>query len=73
MATLYITRQFDRIDRICHAHYGTANGGIVEFVLKTNPGLEDYGILLPPGIKIRLEDRPKAPNAVPVIDQIHLW
>lgn len=74
MAT-YITKVFDRLDKIVYARYGDTKNGIVEYVLDQNPGLELYGILLPPGITIQLPDRPKTikSDAIPVIEQIRLW
>ena len=68
----YVTKLYERIDKICHNYYGTANDGVVEFVLEKNPGLEKHGIVLPPGITVDLPDRPKS-NTTPVIKQIHLW
>lgn len=58
MATYVITKMFDRIDKICFNRYGDTKDRIVEYVMEQNPGLEKYGILLPPGITVFLPDRP---------------
>jgi len=71
MAT-YTTKLYDRIDKICHRYYGTANDGVVEWIIANNPGVEQHKIMLPPGITINLPDRPKS-NTTPVIKQVHLW
>jgi len=68
----YITKMFDRIDRICDARYGSADNGVVEKILQLNPGLEDHGILLPAGITIDLPEIPTK-SSVQVIKQIYLW
>lgn len=68
----YITKMFDRLDRICDARYGTANNTVVEKILQLNPGLEVHDILLPAGIIIDLPELPKKTSA-PVIKQIYLW
>jgi phage tail protein X len=71
--TTYITKMFDRVDRICYARYGATSDQIVEWVFSHNPGLELYGIVLPLGISINLPEAPKAVTAPPVIKQIFLW
>lgn len=40
MPTRYICRDGDMIDAICHRHYGTTRGGVVEAVLEANTLLE---------------------------------
>ena len=69
----YITKLFDRLDRICFARYGNSSNGIVEWVIEQNPGVELYGIVLPLGITINLPDAPKKLDAPPVLKQIFLW
>ncbi|EJL7016348.1 tail protein X [Vibrio cholerae] len=54
MATTYRTREGDVLDRICWRHYGRENA-VVE-VMKANPGLADYGAVLPSGLQITLPD-----------------
>ncbi|GAB6260341.1 tail protein X [Photobacterium sp. R1] len=67
MATTYRTRDGDMLDDICWRHYGRENA--VEAVLAMNPGLADFGPLLPSGIEIKLPDL-----AVPVSEEaVSLW
>jgi len=51
----YQCKQYDVLDDICHAHYGTTVNS-VEMVLEANPGLADYGTHLPIGLKIELPE-----------------
>lgn len=55
MATTYITIDSDRLDSICHHHYGFAHGA-VEAVLAANIGLAAHGAYLPAGVEILLPD-----------------
>lgn len=71
--TTYITKMFDRLDRICFDRYGATTQSMVEWLLEQNPGIELYGILLPVGILINLPDPPKKVLAAPVIKQVFLW
>ncbi|EGQ9962126.1 tail protein X [Vibrio cholerae] len=54
MATTYRTREGDVLDRICWRHYGRENAAVE--VMKANPGLADYGAVLPSGLQITLPD-----------------
>jgi phage tail protein X len=72
MAT-YITKMFDRLDKICHARYTTANNGVVEMVLQANPWLAKQGFILEKGLVIELPDLPVEVNKTPVIKQVLLW
>ena len=69
----YITKMFDRLDRIVYDRYGSTDNQIVEWVFEQNPGVELHGILLPLGITINLPDAPKKLKAPPVLPQIFLW
>jgi phage tail protein X len=69
----YITKMFDRLDRICYDRYGSTSNQIVEWVIDQNPGIELYGIILPIGITIDLPDAPKKLTSRPVLKQIFLW
>jgi phage tail protein X len=69
----YITKLYDRLDRICYTRYGSTENQIVEWVIEQNPGVELYGIVLPPGITINLPDAPRELTQPPVIPQIFLW
>ena len=44
------------VDRIVWQHYGRQNDRIVETVLEENPGLSDYGPILPAGVRIKLPE-----------------
>jgi len=71
--SIYITKMFDRLDRICYDRYGSNNNQITEWAIDQNPGLELYGILLPLGITINLPDPPRTITAAPVLKQFFLW
>jgi phage tail protein X len=70
----YTTVMFDRLDKIVDDRYGDTESGIVEYVLEFNPGLENYGLLLPMGITVFLPDRPEDTKvSTPVIQVLKLW
>jgi phage tail protein X len=69
----YITKSYDRLDKICYARYGSTANKIVEWVIEQNPGVEMYGILLPIGIAINLPDAPRRLTPPPVLKQVFLW
>jgi phage tail protein X len=69
----YITKMFDRMDRVCYARYGSTDNDIVAWAIEQNPGVELHGIVLPPGIAINLPDAPRQLTQPPVIRQIFLW
>lgn len=69
----YITKLYDRLDRVCWARYGSTSSKIVEWVIEQNPGIELYGIVLPLGISINLPDVPKKLDTPPVLKQVFLW
>jgi len=71
--TTYITKLYDRIDRIVYDRYGSTSNQIVEWVIEQNPGIELHGIVLPLGITINLPEAPRKLTAPPVIKQIFLW
>ncbi|MEY9575908.1 phage tail protein X [Bradyrhizobium diazoefficiens] len=71
--TTYITKMFDRLDRICYDRYGSTSSQIVEWVMDQNPGIEMYAIVLPLGITINLPDAPRKLTPPPVLKQIFLW
>ena len=63
-ATLYLSRDGDTVDYICHKFYGSTAALQVETVLEANPGLADLGVVLPSGVKIILpaiSRKPKSP------------
>ncbi len=69
----YITKLYDRLDRICYNRYGSTANQIVEWVIGKNPGVELYGVLLPAGIAIELPDAPRQLTLPPVVKQVFLW
>jgi phage tail protein X len=74
MASTYVTKMYDRFDRICYDHYGDTDNKIVAIVMQANPDVVDqHGIILPPGITINLPDRAAIKNDVKVIQMIQLW
>ncbi|PHM73708.1 tail protein X [Xenorhabdus kozodoii] len=62
------TVQGDTVDALCWRHYGRTSG-MVEHVLAANPGLADWGAILPHGMAIELPDI----AAAPVTPMIQLW
>lgn len=66
----YRAKDGDRLDSICHKHYGHVNGS-VEAVLLANPGLAEQPPVLSAGIIIIL---PELQSASPSADNvISLW
>ena len=59
--TIYVTQQDDRLDIICHNHYGRSEQA-VEAVLDANPRLSRRGTILEAGIEIILPDLPDEPD-----------
>lgn len=68
MSQLYVTRQFDEVDAICHRYYGRTQQ-TVEAVLAANPGLADMAPILPEGLTIMLPDLP-APSTS---ETVRIW
>jgi len=64
----YRTADGDMLDNICFNHYG-ASVGMVEQVLKANPGLAAKGPVFVSGIVIMLPDLKPQAQAAPV----RLW
>jgi phage tail protein X len=69
MAT-YVTRDGDMLDAICQNFYGESLG-YVEQVLFDNPGLAEYGPVLPLGVTIILPEID--PVAIEDSNTIKLW
>lgn len=63
------TQQGDTVDMLCWRHFGRTQG-LVEVVLELNPGLADYGAVLPHGLIVEI---PEAPQDKPETPQIKLW
>lgn len=55
MSTRYVTKDGDMLDALCWKHYGVESAVVT--VLEANPGLADYGPVLPAGIVIALPDQ----------------
>jgi len=60
--------QGDTLDAICARHYGRTEG-VVETVLKANPGLSYLGVILPHGTAIELPETDSAPKT----ETVNLW
>mgnify|MGYP002715407439 FL=1 len=69
MSQDYITRDGDTADYIAWKHYGTTDGRVVEQLLDANPGLADFGPILPPGVRITLPDLQLETSA----EAVKLW
>lgn len=52
----YRTKEGDTADYIAWKYYGRQDGRVVEQLLDANPGLADYGPLLPAGLLVTLPD-----------------
>ncbi|SDE41474.1 tail protein X [Paraburkholderia lycopersici] len=68
MARIY-SQQGDTVDAICFRFYGYT-AGAVEATLETNPGLADYGPVLPIGTPV---DMPDLTNEQPTTPLVNLW
>ena len=66
---IYRTNQGDRLDRICHSHYGTLKGRVVERVLDVNPGLATLGATYPHSVEIYLPELDIQPQG----KRVRLW
>ena len=68
MATV-IASQGDTVDSLCWHYYGRT-AGVTEAVLDANPGLADFGPIIPHGTPVNL------PEAAPQPEQrqvVNLW
>ncbi|MYM70525.1 phage tail protein [Pseudoduganella sp. FT55W] len=63
------TQQGDTVDLLCWRHR-KQTAGIVEATLELNPGLADYGPVLPHGLVVELPD---PQTAKPKTNLINLW
>ncbi|TNB92208.1 phage tail protein [Pseudomonas jessenii] len=69
MAVSIRAQQNDTVDALCWRHYGRT-AGVTEAVLEANPGLADYGPILPQGLLVQMPD---AHAAAPQRKTVHLW
>lgn len=60
--------QGDTLDAICARYYGRTEG-VVETVLKANPGLSESGVILPHGTSIEMPEIDSAPRK----STVNLW
>lgn len=60
----------DTVDSLCWRHLGKT-AGMTEIVLSINPGVCDYGPILPQGIIVEIPDAPPASTATATI--VKLW
>lgn len=65
---VYRTKDGDRLDQICHRHYGRVD--VVQAVLDANRGLAELGPVLAAGVRIKLPQLspPKARKTVRLWD-----
>ncbi|AOR59298.1 phage tail protein [Pectobacterium parmentieri] len=63
-----IAQQGDTLDALCYRHYGRTQGA-VESVLGANPGLAEFGAMLPHGTPVTLPDI----AAASVAETVSLW
>lgn len=61
--------QNDTVDALCWRHYGRT-AGVTEAVLEANPGLADYGPILPQGLVVNM---PEAQASAPQRQMVNLW
>ncbi|TNH43289.1 tail protein X [Photorhabdus luminescens] len=50
-----IAQQNDTVDALCWRHYGRTQG-MIEQVLLVNPGLAEYGVILPHGTEVEMPE-----------------
>lgn len=62
------TQQGDTLDKLCYRHTGRTQG-ITEATLVANPGLAQYGVVLPLGLEVVLPQT----SLQAVIQRIQLW
>ena len=63
-----IALQGDTLDALCARHYGRTEG-VVEEVLRVNPGLAELGEVIPHGTAVDLPDI----DVSPVAETFNLW
>ncbi len=68
-----ITTYADRLDQICVRRYGASDDDVVIYVMNANPGIERFGIVLPPNLRVLLPDLPVSANIIPVVKNQLPW
>ncbi|MCU1717419.1 tail protein X [Pseudomonas sp. 5P_3.1_Bac2] len=61
--------QGDTVDSLCWRHYGRT-AGVVEAVLLANPGLADFGVIVPHGTQVQM---PQAVTPAQQRQVVNLW
>lgn len=69
MSTTYTTKEGDTADEIAWRYYGSGVARATEQLLEANPGLADYGPLLPAGVVVTLPVIPATTSA----QGVNLW
>lgn len=59
MTRYTVSEDFERLDRIAQALFGSERDGAVEALLSANPGLADLGFILPRGTVIAVPVLPE--------------
>ncbi|UVS95944.1 tail protein X [Burkholderia glumae] len=59
-------QQGDTVDLICWRYYGRTDG-TVEAVLEANPGLADFGVVIPMGTLVYLPDIATVASTAPLV------
>lgn len=65
----YRSKEGDTVDLVVWRYYGRQNELIVERVLEENPGLADYGPVLPEGVRIALPEIAEEQST----ESVRLW
>ncbi|MFC9008343.1 tail protein X [Streptomyces microflavus] len=61
--------QNETVDALCWRYYGRT-AGVTEAVFEANPGLADYGPILPQGLVVNM---PEAQTSAPQRQMVNLW
>ncbi|MDR6233526.1 tail protein X [Pseudomonas oryzihabitans] len=73
MTSVLRTQQGDTLDLVCLRHYGYTRG-VTEAALDYNPGLAEFGPVLPIGTPVTLPDVPTTATAGTAVQQpVNLW
>ena len=62
-------QQGDTVDALCWRHLRRTRG-VVEQTFELNPGLAEYGAILPHGLAVKLPEPVSEPTTVPTVN---LW
>ena len=69
MPRIVRAHQYDTVDAICQRVYGRT-AGVTEQVLELNPGLAEFGPVLPHGTPVTLPDTTQQPQRTAAVQ---LW